>query len=144
MFILTEKDVEYCQVTTSESPLEKSHIGINYKGFLFSQVASYQRNQFQRAIVSCRKFLEGENPVTSIIVKNTEHLTIWCENKRLNLMEPQQKQKKAELKSPPVEEITVIKYRGTETIKQAGEQKIDPKNILNRRKKTLKYRGLTY
>lgn len=137
MFILTEKDIEYCQVTTSESSLEKIHTGISYKGFLFSQVASYQRNQFQRAIVSCRKFLEGENPVTSIIVKNSEHLTIWCENKGLNLIEPQ-------VKSQPVEEITVIKYRGTETIKQAREQKIDSKNILNRRKKTLKYRGLTY
>ncbi|MGF1487643.1 MAG: hypothetical protein ACFBSE_11190 [Prochloraceae cyanobacterium] len=151
MFILTEQDIEYCQVSNSESPLEGVYPGIVYRGILFCKVGSYQKSQFQMAIDSCRKFLEREKPVTSIIVKSTEYLTLWREKEGLHVTLTQshlkrqlQHQTTAISEALEDEEVTVIKYRGREIIKQPVKHKIDPQKILNRKKKTLKYRGLKY
>ncbi len=151
MFILTEQDIEYCQVSNSESPLEGVYPGIVYRGILFCKVGSYQKSQFQMAIDSCRRFLEREKPVTSIIVKSTEYLTLWCEKEELHVTLTQshlkrqlQHQTTAISEALEDEEVTVIKYRGREIIKQPVKHKIDPQKILNRKKKTLKYRGLKY
>jgi len=153
MFILTEQDIEYCQVSNSESTLEEVYPGIIYRGILFCKVGSYQKSQFQIAIDSCRRFLEREKPVTSIIVKSTEYLTLWREKEGLHVTLKQSDLKRqlqnqtteiSEALEEEEEEVTVIKYRGREIIKQPVKHKIDPQKILNRKKKILKYRGLKY
>ena len=169
MLILTEKDIKYCQVTASESPLEEVHLGISYRGFLFFQVGSYGKNQLQKAIENCRRFLERKEPVTSIIVKNQQNLTLWCENQELHLILPQidsvgkkdetqtnevikyrgqviDTEAKKQIPTSEIEEqiVTkkiVMKYRGREVIREV-RQKITPSQINQR--KILKYRGKSY
>lgn len=170
MFILTEKDIEYCQVTACESPLEAVHLGINYRGFLFFQVGSYNKNQWRKAIENCRKFLEKKEPVASIIVENQQNITLWCENKELHVILPKPdlpeeenhssvvnpnikyrgqtidcKTKKQIPSSEIAEQIVtkkvVMKYRGQEIVREV-KQKITPSQINQR--KMLKYRSENY
>ncbi|MDJ0724117.1 MAG: hypothetical protein QNJ38_03300 [Prochloraceae cyanobacterium] len=143
MFILTEKDIQYCQVASPQSSVQKSHLGVFYRGFLFFQVGSYKKNQLQIAIESCRRFLEKDTPITSIIVKNNEKVTLWCENEQLHLVTKKSKSDREE----PAEEIicpktNTIKYRGQEVIREAKKQVTHLE--LNKQKKTRRYRGRTY
>lgn len=143
MFILTEKDIEYCRVTDSESPLEKDYLGISYRGFLFFQVGSYELNQWEKAIQSCRKFLERKEPVTSIILKKAENVSLWCENERLHLISSSRNSVARKTSNSENETDNTIDYRG-QTLdseeKKPIRASISEAGIITR-KIVMKYRG---
>lgn len=86
MLILTEKDIKYCQLRDEESYPQKTYSGIFYRGFTFVPVASYTNDRLQQAIAKARQFLEKEEPIVSIIIKEKNNLTLWTETDRLDLI----------------------------------------------------------
>lgn len=83
MFILDAKDVIPCSVIKKAENSAQNQPGLSYRGKLFIQVGSYPLNQFKTAIQQCRQLLEGENPVTTIIVKTGKNTTVWSHDEQL-------------------------------------------------------------
>ena len=83
MLILTAQDVHYCQLIEEKSDSVKIYPGISYRNFLFVRGAIFEKNQLEKAIAKCRQFLEGVEPITAIIVKDKEQITVGVKPKKL-------------------------------------------------------------
>lgn len=79
MLVLTPEEIQYCQIGEPNSIPEKTHLGIRYRGMLFVQVASFATTQFKQALAKCRQFLDRDLPITSIILKETNSITVWSQ-----------------------------------------------------------------
>ncbi len=89
MLVLTAKDIQYCKLSEARAYPEKTYPGIFYRGIIFVQIASFANNQIKQAQSLCRQFLEREDPVTTVIVKETECITLWSEASKINLIVPE-------------------------------------------------------
>jgi hypothetical protein len=89
MFILNSQDVKYCYVRYLEADGAGTFPGLSYRGHLFVQVMSYNSNQLEKAIQRCRQFLDLDEPVLSIVVKELNSISVWSENKNIELVEIQ-------------------------------------------------------
>lgn len=85
MFILKARDVKPCSVIKKGAKKSSNRPGILYRGYLFVKVASYPENELKQATKECRKFLEKEIPITTIIVKTSRSLTLWSHDARLEI-----------------------------------------------------------
>lgn len=83
MFILNSSDVVYCQVTDRQGRQTENLPGISYRGFLFAKVASYQSHQLVSAITHCQSFLDFDEPVLSIVVKEGRTVSVWSHSEGL-------------------------------------------------------------
>lgn len=75
MFILKNKDVEYCQVFESNSIESNLNLRVKYRGFIFEKIATFIEKE--KALTRCREFLDRENPVMCIIIKELYQFTVW-------------------------------------------------------------------
>ena len=134
MLILTTKDIQYCQLTRAKSFSPIISLGIFYRGFLFIQVSSFSYNQFNNAIERCRKLLEGEQPVTTLIIKEKNSLTLWCEAPELKLIVPEREPVSHQDNASEIREETTA-------IEPVKDFLTELENHINKRKNKLTYRG---
>ncbi len=180
MLILTSRDIEYCEFIDEEVYPQKIYPGIFYRGFFFLQVGIFTNDRLEQALIRCRQFLETQEPITSIIVKEINKLTLWSEMPEVNLILQKQKlvaepdntniQTPLEtnyqktllkyrgitiIKSPQqdnnssdrtesIAQKTAIKYRGKEVIGSAKNSLVISRELIDKRKNKLKYRGSNY
>ena len=154
MLFLTPQDIEYCEFIDKEVYPQKNHSGIFYKGFFFFQVACFTNDRLEQAILRCRQFLEGQEPITSIIVQEQNKLTLWSEIPEVNLILQKQKlisetdnsninyHKRLENS----DQKTILKYRGITIIKSVKkisqqDNNSTEKNKSIAKKNIIKYRG---
>ena len=91
MLILTPGDVRYCQLSDNSQSSEKIYPGLSYRGFFFVLLACFTHKQIKTARVKCRQFLEGDEPVTALIVKERDRITLWVEARDKNCYLPEPK-----------------------------------------------------
>ena len=148
MLILTTQDIQYCQLKGAKSSSKTKYLGIFYRGFLFVKVESFSHNQLSHATSRCRQFLEKEKPITSIILKETNNITLWREAPELNLVLPERelvnyRDNNSEIRPQITPQATFIEDSTRENITSVKQSPIS-KKIINKRKKKLKYRGVNY
>ena len=145
MLILTQQDIEYCQLIDTDSSIQKRYSAVFYKGLFFIKIKSFDNNKSQEAVKRCRQFLDRKYPITSIIVKEPDCMTLWSKATDLNLnftieLRKINSAEQAETK----QKKSLLKYRGQQTIEPSEKKSITLKeNIVNRKKK-LRYRGSSY
>lgn len=79
MFILKSQDIEYCQAHEEQF----SHRTMCYRGFVFKKVGNTKDTR--SALKLCRQFLDLDNPIASLILKDPNNITVWVEVKQANL-----------------------------------------------------------
>ncbi|MGF1488674.1 MAG: hypothetical protein ACFBSE_16440 [Prochloraceae cyanobacterium] len=84
MFILQTRDVQFCLVI-KEAKQPQQLQGLLYRGFLFSKVGSYHHKQYDFVIKKCRESLEGNLPITTIVVKDYDGLSLWSHDPKLKI-----------------------------------------------------------
>lgn len=143
MIVLNDLNLQYCQLTSKSASSEKIYPGLYYQGLLFVRVEYFANNQFKQAVAKCRQFLDREQSIVSIIVKETNRITLWSEANQLNLILPDrdndlknQSEKKAQQ--------SVMKYRGKAIVKPVQKSSFTAAEKIKQRKKKLKYRGSSY
>ena len=87
MFILHASDVKYCQIKSSQSGAIQIRPALRYRGHLFVKLTSLACDQLAGAIHLCRQYLERQVPVTSIIVKEPNCISLWLLKEKLSLVE---------------------------------------------------------
>lgn len=80
MFILNEKDVEHCRCNYRVAGSDRTICVIEYYGNLFVKVESYGTEQFKEAVSHCRHFLDMQESVASIVVKEKNGFSVWRAN----------------------------------------------------------------
>jgi len=87
MLVLSPKDIEYCKILEKQPDSRKKLAGALYRGLIFFREGCYTYDQERMAIARCRDFLDREEPITAIIVKEKKHITLWSEATKVNQVE---------------------------------------------------------
>jgi hypothetical protein len=85
MFILNENEVQYCCINYEIAGRIKNISAVKYYSHMFIKVAAYATEQYQNAVSQCRYYLELEEPILAIVVKEETGYTLWCSERDLNL-----------------------------------------------------------
>ncbi|RMD72758.1 MAG: hypothetical protein D6822_00775 [Cyanobacteria bacterium J149] len=91
MLILEAEQIEYCLLLVQFKQGKKKLPGVNYKGNLFVKVASFEQHEMEPAIKKCREFLDRDEAIPSIVVKEATGFSVFCEQPNTNYvgkMEP--------------------------------------------------------
>ncbi|MGF1486765.1 MAG: hypothetical protein ACFBSE_06580 [Prochloraceae cyanobacterium] len=81
---MTSKQVQYRDLDNQRPSQEQEYSSLYYRGFLFIRVASFTHNQFQRAVDKSRQFLDQNEPVAAIVLKEIDRITVWAEAEKIN------------------------------------------------------------
>ena len=88
MQIITPKQVEYCQVIHPDEENAQPSCGVLYKEKLFSNIATYAKDQIQEAISYGREeFLVERGSILVLVIEEDTRVTVWKEDKELKLVE---------------------------------------------------------
>lgn len=89
MLILESEQVKYCRVVRRLAGKLEKVPGVNYRGLLFAKIAGFEVDQLESAIKKCREFLDLDDPIASIIVKEKDAITVWTEEGKVTLADNQ-------------------------------------------------------
>lgn len=79
MLVLNQKDVQYCQLIDRQYSPSTIYSVIRYRGFIFVKIGDFSYNHIATVQGRCRQFLELNKPITALIVKEIERITLWIE-----------------------------------------------------------------
>ncbi len=86
MLILNPQDIKYCRLAYNNTCLDKTYPGIAYQKLFFIPVTSFAKIHLKKAEAICRQFCQQEQPLTSIIIKEEDRISVWVEAPDLNLI----------------------------------------------------------
>jgi len=110
MFILQTRDVQFCLVN-KEAKQSQQLQGLLYRGFLFSKVGSYHHDRYDFVIKKCRESLEGNFPVTTIVIKDSDSLSLWSHDPQLKIANSDSNAKSELVRNSILVKINFFNYR---------------------------------